>query len=110
MLITQVQIEVKPEFIEAFKAACLENAAGSLREPGIVRFDLLQQQDNPARFILVEIFRNAEAPALHKQTAHYKKWAESVAGMMAAPRHSIKFTNIFPADADWEQRLPRHEV
>ena len=101
MLITQVQIEVKPECIGAFKAACLENAAGSLREPGIARFDVLQQQDNPENFVLIEVFRNDAAPALHKQTAHYKKWAETVAEMMAAPRRSSKFTNIFPADADW---------
>ena len=96
MLIVHVQIQVKPDRIEAFKAACVENARNSLQEPGIARFDVLQQQDDPARFLLVEVYRTAEAPAAHKQTAHYKKWAETVADMMAVPRSSVKFDKIYP--------------
>ena len=101
MLITHVHVQVKPECIEDFKRACTDNAGCSILEAGIARFDVLQQQDDPSRFVLVEIFRSAEAPALHKQTAHYKKWAETVAGMMAAPRQSVKFGSVFPADEDW---------
>ena len=96
MLIVHVHIQVKPEQIEAFKAACVENARNSLQEPGIARFDVLQQQDDPARFLLVEIYRTAEAPAAHKQTTHYKKWADTVADMMAVPRSSVKFDKVYP--------------
>lgn len=96
MLIVHVHIQVKPEQIEAFKAACVENARNSLQEPGIARFDVLQQQDDPARFLLVEIYRTGEAPAAHKQTAHYKQWAETVADMMAVPRSSVKFDKVYP--------------
>lgn len=101
MLIVHVHIKVKPEKVDAFKAACIENAKSSLKEPGIARFDLIRQQDDPHRFMLVEVYRTAEAPAQHKQTDHYKKWAETVSEMMAEPRFSVKFNNIFPADCDW---------
>ena len=96
MLIVHVQIRVKPDRVEAFKAACVENSRNSLQEPGIARFDVLQQQDDPTRFLLVEIYRTAEAPAAHKQTAHYKAWAEAVADMMAAPRSGVKFARVYP--------------
>jgi quinol monooxygenase YgiN len=99
MLIVHVQIQVKPDRVEDFKAASVENARNSVREPGIARFDVLQQQDDPTGFVLVEIYRTAEAPAAHKQTDHYKKWAETVAEMMAVPRQSVKFENVFPEDA-----------
>jgi quinol monooxygenase YgiN len=98
MLNVHVNIQVKPDQIDAFKAASVENARNSLREPGIARFDVLQQQDDPTRFMLVEIYRTPEAPAAHKQTAHYQKWAETVADMMAVPRFSVKFANVFPED------------
>jgi quinol monooxygenase YgiN len=98
MLIVHVNIEVKPDQIDAFKTASVENARNSLREPGIARFDVLQQQDDPTRFLLVEIYRTSEAPAAHKQTAHYQKWAETVADMMAVPRFSVKFAKVFPED------------
>jgi quinol monooxygenase YgiN len=101
MLIVHVHVRVKPDQVEAFKEASLINARSSLKESGIVRFDVIQQQDDPTSFILVEIFRTPEAPALHKQTAHYAAWREAVAGMMDEPRRSVKFVNIFPADADW---------
>jgi (4S)-4-hydroxy-5-phosphonooxypentane-2,3-dione isomerase len=96
MLIVHVNILVKPDQVDAFKAACIENSRHSMQEPGIARFDVLQQQDDPARFVLVEIYRSALAPAAHKQTAHYREWAEAVADMMAAPRSSVKFDRVYP--------------
>ena len=85
--------------MDAFQAACVENARNSLLEPGVARFDVLRQQDDPTNFTLVEVYRTPEAPAAHKRTAHYKKWAEAVAEMMAAPRYSVKYENVFPEDA-----------
>ena len=100
MLIVHVHVQVKPECIEAFRTATLANARESVKEPGIARFDVLQQQDNPTLFLLVEAYRTAEAPAAHKETRHYSVWRDTVAPMMAVPRSSVKFTNSFPADAD----------
>jgi quinol monooxygenase YgiN len=101
MLIVQVQVRVKAEHIEAFKQATLENASNSIREPGIARFDVCQQADDPACFVLIEAYRTAEAPAQHKETAHYAKWRDTVAPMMAEPRKGVRFTNLFPPDAGW---------
>lgn len=101
MLVIHVHILVKPEFIEVFKEATLANARESVKEPGIARFDVMQQQDDPARFVLVEVYRSAEANAAHKETKHYQVWRDTVANMMAAPRTSVKFTNVFPTDKDW---------
>ena len=96
MLIVHVHIQVKPDRVEAFKAACIENSRNSLQEPGVARFDVLQQQDDPTRFMLIEHYRTADAPAAHKETAHSKTWAESVADMMAEPRYSVKFDKVYP--------------
>jgi quinol monooxygenase YgiN len=101
MLIVHVHVRVKAEFIEAFKEASLANARHSVQEPGIARFDVIQQADDPARFLLVEVYRNNEASARHKETAHYATWRDTVAPMMAEPRTSIKYSNIFPADESW---------
>ena len=101
MLIVQVFVHVKPEFVDAFKAATLDNATNSVQEPGIARFDVIQQSDDPARFILVEVYRSTEATAAHKETAHYIRWRDTVAEMMAEPRHSVKFTNVFPDEEGW---------
>jgi quinol monooxygenase YgiN len=101
MQIVLVRVHVKPEFVEAFKQASIENASSSVQEPGIARFDVIQQADDPAKFILVEIYRTAEAQATHKETAHYAKWRDTVAEMMAEPRQGIKYTNIFPTDGNW---------
>jgi quinol monooxygenase YgiN len=101
MLIVHVHVYVKPECIEAFRAASLENARQSVQEPGIARFDVVQQADDPTRFVLVEVYRNADAPARHKETAHYAKWRDAVADMMAEPRRSVKYQNLFPDDAGW---------
>lgn len=101
MLVVHVQVQVKPERVEAFKAATVANARASVQEPGIARFDVVQQADDPTRFVLVETYRTAGAPAQHKETAHYAIWRDTVAPMMAAPRSSVKFGNVFPDDAGW---------
>jgi len=101
MLIVHVHVHVKPEFVEAFKAASVANAQNSIQEPGIARFDVIQQTDDPTRFILVEVYRTADDPARHKETAHYAKWRDAVAAMMAELRSSAKFLNVFPEDAGW---------
>jgi quinol monooxygenase YgiN len=101
MQIVHVHVHVKPEYIEAFKQATIENASHSIKETGIARFDVLQQADDPARFILVEIYKTAEAPGAHKETTHYKRWRDTVMPMMAEPRQGIKYSNIFPEDSNW---------
>lgn len=101
MLIVQVHVHVKSEYIESFKTATIENARNSIKEPGIARFDVIQQNDDPTRFVLIEVYRSDTAPAKHKETAHYVKWRESVNEMMAAPRTSLRYTNIFPGDQEW---------
>ena len=102
MLIVHVFVHVEPDQVEAFKDATAENAGNSVQEPGIARFDVIQQQDDPSRFVLVEVYRAATDPALHKETAHYKKWRDAVADMMAEPRTSIKYTNVFPDNQGWD--------
>ena len=94
MLIVHVNVRVKAELVEAFKQATIANARESLNEPGIERFDMLQQQDDPTRFVLVEIYRGPEAPAAHKGTRHYQLWRDTVAPMMAEPRTSVKFSSV----------------
>ncbi len=101
MNIVFVHVHIKPEFVEAFKHASLENASNSVKEEGIARFDVVQQDDDPTRFVLVEVYKTAEAPAAHKETAHYLKWRDTVAEMMAEPRQGIKYGNIFPDDGSW---------
>ena len=101
MLIVHVHVVVKPDAIDAFKAATIANAEASVREPGIARFDVVQQTDDPSRFVLVEVYRTVEATAAHKETTHYAAWRDTVAPMMAAPRTSVKFANVFPPDAGW---------
>ncbi len=102
MFIVHVFVHVKENQVEAFKKATVENAENSLKEPGIARFDVVQQQDDPSRFVLVEVYRTPEDPAKHKETAHYKKWKETVADMMAEPRSSIKYSNVFPGENGWD--------
>jgi len=101
MLIVHVHVHVKPECVEAFKQATIANAQESIREPGIARFDFLQQQDDPTHFVLIEAYRTPEAPAAHKETKHYQTWRDAVAPLMAEPRTSVKFENLFPADSGW---------
>ena len=98
MLVVHVHVKVKPECIEAFREATIANAKESLKEPGIARFDFVQTQEEPGAFVLVEAYRTPEAPAAHKETRHYQTWRDTVAPMMSEPRHSVKFTNIYPDD------------
>jgi quinol monooxygenase YgiN len=101
MLVVHVHVHVKSEHIDAFKAATLANAQASVRESGIARFDIVQQADDPSRFVLIEAYRTAAAPAAHKETAHYATWRDTVAPMMASSRTSVKFANVFPGDTEW---------
>lgn len=101
MFIVHVQIRLKPECIEAFKTATLANAHASIQEPGVVRFDVLQQADDPARFTLVEVYRSPADQLAHRETKHYPVWRDTVADMMAEPRVGVKFNNIFPEDKNW---------
>ena len=101
MLIVHVHVHVKPECLESFEQATLANARASLQEPGVVRFDVVRQADDPTRFVLMEVYRDAVAQAAHKETRHYPVWRDAVAPMMAEPRTSVKYHNIFPDDPDW---------
>jgi autoinducer 2-degrading protein len=101
MIIVHVFVHVKPEFVDAFRKATVENARNSVIEPGVARFDVIQQTDDPARFLLVEVYRTPQAPGRHKDTSHYQIWRDKVAPMMAEPRSTIKYTNIFPDDQGW---------
>ena len=101
MYIVHVDIHVKPEFVEPFRAATIENARSSIQEAGIARFDFIARSDDPARFVLVEDYRAPADADLHKQTAHYLKWRDTVAEMMAEARTSAKYSNIFPGDDGW---------
>jgi (4S)-4-hydroxy-5-phosphonooxypentane-2,3-dione isomerase len=101
MQIVLVHVNVKSQFIEAFKQASIENASHSVKEAGVARFDVIQQTEDPRKFILVEVYKTAEASAAHKETAHYARWRDTVAEMMAEPRQGIKYANIFPGDDNW---------
>ena len=102
MFIVHVHVHVKPNCVDQFRRATLENARNSIEEPGVARFDVLQQPDEPTRFLLVEVYRQPEDANRHKETAHYQVWRDTVADMMAEPRSSVKYANIFPDDAGWE--------
>ena len=105
MLIVHVHVHVTPDAVDAFAAASRENARHSVQEPGVVRFDVVQQEDDPTRFVLLEIYRTPEDPARHKETAHYAAWRDAVEPMMAEPRRSVKYEALFPDGARWE--MPR---
>ena len=102
MFIVHVFVHVKLDHVEGFRNAALENARNSIQEPGIARFDVIQQQDDPTHFVLVEVYRTPEDPARHKQTTHYEKWRDAAADMMAEPRTSLKYTNVFPDEQGWD--------
>jgi quinol monooxygenase YgiN len=101
MQIVHVHVNVKSQFVEAFKQATIENATESVKEPGVARFDVIQQEDDPTKFILVEVYKTTDAPAAHKATAHYAKWRDTVADMMSEPRQGVKYRNIYPGDMGW---------
>jgi autoinducer 2-degrading protein len=102
MFIVHVFVHVKPDRIEEFKTATLENARNSVLEPGIARFDVVQYLEDPTRFILVEVYRTPEDPASHKETSHYQTWRDTVEDMMAESRTSIKLTNLYPDEKGWD--------
>ncbi len=101
MLVVHVHVQVKPDCVESFKALTLANASASLREPGVARFDVIQDTEDPTAFVLVEAYKSAEAPSQHKQTEHYQLWRDGVVEMMAKPRTSRKFHSVFPSEARW---------
>ncbi len=102
MVIVHVHVHVKADCVEAFREASLENARNSVKEPGVARFDVVQQADDPTRFVLVEVYRTPDDPAKHKETAHYLTWRDTVAEMMAEPRLGIKYANVFPGEQGWD--------
>jgi len=95
VLIVHVHVHVRPNCVEAFRKATIANARNSVKEPGVARFDVIQQQDDATRFVLVEVYHNIEATTVHKETSHYKTWRDTVADMMAEPRTSVKFSEVF---------------
>src|SRR6202142_4432706 len=101
MLVVHVHIKVKPDLIDAFKEVTLANARESLKEPGIARFDVVQQSDDPTKFVLVEVYRSVDATTAHKATAHYAAWRDAIESLMAEPRFSVKYSNVFPGDEGW---------
>ena len=101
MYIVNVYVSVKPECVEQFRQATIENASSSINEPGIARFDVLEQEGEPARFLLVEVYRTPDDAARHKETSHYLRWRDTVSEMMAEPRASVKYSNVFPSAAGW---------
>lgn len=101
MIVVHVHVHVKPDSVDAFRQATIDNASHSVHEPGIARFDVVQQADDPTRFVLVEVYRTQAATVAHKETAHYARWRDTVADMMAEPRTSVKYANVYPDDAGW---------
>jgi quinol monooxygenase YgiN len=101
MFIVHVHVRVRPESVADFRQATVENARSSIQEPGIARFDVVEQQDDATRFILIEVYCTPEAATAHKETAHYAKWRDAVAPMMAEPRQSTKYNAVFPELQDW---------
>ena len=107
MLVVHVHVRIRPGQVEEFLAATLANARSSLAEPGVLRFDVIQDEADPAHVVLVEVYRDAEAPAAHKLTPHYATWRDAVAEMMAEPRASTRFRAVFPPDGeDWASSAP----
>jgi quinol monooxygenase YgiN len=103
MHVVLVQIHVKPEYREAFIEASKENGRNSIREPGIQRFDFIQQVEDPDRFVLIEVYNQPEDQQKHRETAHYVKWKDTVTDMMAEPRVGVKYTNLYPPDKAWKK-------
>jgi quinol monooxygenase YgiN len=101
MIVVNVYIKTYPESIEAFKNATLENARNSINEPGIARFDFIQQNDDSTNFLLVEVYRDEDSMMAHKQTSHYAKWRQAVENMMFQPRKSVRYNTLFPEDKNW---------
>jgi (4S)-4-hydroxy-5-phosphonooxypentane-2,3-dione isomerase len=100
MLIVHVHVRVRPELVADFLDATRINAKASLTEPGVLRFDVIQEQDDPTHVVLVEVYRDLDAAAAHKSTAHYATWRDTVADMMAQPRESTRFSAVFPVESE----------
>ncbi|MBV9744107.1 MAG: antibiotic biosynthesis monooxygenase [Acidobacteriia bacterium] len=101
MLVLIVNLQVKPEFVDAFREITTENGRNSVQEPGIVRFDLLENNEDPTRFVLYEVYRDADAPVKHRETAHYNTWVQKVTEMLVEPRTRVFYRNVFPTDQNW---------
>jgi (4S)-4-hydroxy-5-phosphonooxypentane-2,3-dione isomerase len=101
LIVVHVHARVKPDAIEAFRTASIDNARHSVQEPGVARFDVVQSTEDPTRFVLVEVYRTPDAPAAHKATAHYARWRDAVADLMAEPRTSARYVNVEPSDDGW---------
>ncbi len=101
MLVAIINAHVKPGDIERFRTATLDNASNSIQEAGVIRFDVYQQTDDPSRFTLVEIYKTEDDPARHRETAHYMRWRDSVADMMAEPRARTTYQVVYPPEAEW---------
>ena len=102
MLVVHVHVHVKPDSVDSFREASIENASHSIHESGVARFDVIQEQVDPTKFVLVEVYRTPEDSVKHKETAHYLKWRDTVADMMAKPRTAIKYANVFPGEDGWD--------
>jgi (4S)-4-hydroxy-5-phosphonooxypentane-2,3-dione isomerase len=102
MYIVHVFAHVKPDYVEPFITATLENAKASRQEPGIARFDVLQEKGNPGSFVLVEVYRTKDGPARHKETVHYQQWRDAVEVMCAEPRTKKVYANVFPGEEGWD--------
>ena len=101
LLIVHVDVAVIPDQIQGFLDATEENALASRQESGVVRFDVLTDRDDPGHVVLVEVYRDEEAAAAHKNSGHYQRWRDIVAQMMARPRESTRYVNTSPEDSDW---------
>ncbi len=107
MLVVHVHVQVRPERVADFLAATVVNARESLAEPGVLRFDVIQDQADPTHVVLTEVYRDEQAPAAHKLTPHYAAWRDAVAEMMAGPRQSVRYSAVFPAGSrDWAGAAP----
>ncbi len=105
MLVVCVYVHVKAENRDDFIQATLENAGNTVREPGNLRFDVIQQMDDPNRFILYEVYRDEAGAAAHKETDHYARWRDTVAAWMAEPRQGVKHQSLFPGTVEgWATR------
>jgi autoinducer 2-degrading protein len=98
MIVRLIDVYVRDEHVDAFSEATLRNRDGSIREPGVLRFDVLQVEGEPTHFVLFEVYRDEPATQEHKQTAHYKTWRETVEPMMAKPRGSTACAVVAPRD------------
>ncbi len=107
MLVVHVHVRVRPERVEEFLAATVVNARESLAEPGVLRFDVIQDQADQTHVVLTEVYRDEQAPAAHKLTPHYAAWRDAVAEMMAEPRQSVRYSVAYPAGSrDWASAAP----